>query len=341
MARSHQGAELSITSVSVTYKGAVSAALGNVTLTVPSGSVTAVLGPSGCGKSTLLRVIAGLTGPDAGRVRLDGADLAGVAPHRRGIGLMSQSNSLFPHLTVGGNVEFGLRMRKVPVGERRHRVAEVLELVGLPGWQDRRIDSLSGGEAQRVALARTLAPTPKVILLDEPLGALDRSLRDRLVPDLAELFTLLSVTAVYVTHDQDEAFGIADQLAVMREGLIVQIGPPAKVWAEPDSEFVARFLGCPNIVDAHLQVLPAGIDRSAGRVLVRSDSITLEPASATAEPDAVIRSVAFRGERCTVVVAMLDGDTTFEASISNVDAGALVVGGLVRVRIDPAGVRAI
>ena len=341
MTRSQQGADLSITTVSVTYDGASAAALDKVTMTVPSGSVTAVLGPSGCGKSTLLRVIAGLTSPDAGLVTLDGADLAGVAPHRRGIGLMSQSNSLFPHLTVGGNVEFGLRMRKVPVGERRHRVAEVLELVGLPGWQDRRIDSLSGGEAQRVALARTLAPAPKVVLLDEPLGALDRSLRDRLVPDLAELFTLLSVTAVYVTHDQDEAFGIADQLAVMRAGRIVRIGPPAEVWADPGSEFVARFLGCPNVVDAQLEVLPAGVDRSTGRVLVRSDSITLESGSVTAPPDAVIRSVAFRGERCTVVVVLLDGGTTFEVSVSSAEAAAVIAGDLVGVRIDPSGVRAI
>lgn len=341
MIRSQQGADLSITTVSVTYDDAARSALENVTLTVPSGSVTAVLGPSGCGKSTLLRVIAGLMTPDAGLVSLDGADLAGVAPHRRGIGLMSQSNSLFPHLTVGGNVEFGLRMRKVPAGERRLRVAEVLDLVGLPGWQDRRVDSLSGGEAQRVALARTLAPAPKVILLDEPLGALDRSLRDRLVPDLAELFALLSVTAVYVTHDQDEAFGIADQLAVMRAGRIVRIGSPAEVWAEPGSEFVARFLGSPNIVDAHLQILPGGVDRSTGRVLVRSDSITLESGSATAPPDAVIRSVAFRGERCTVAVALLDGGTTLEVSIASADAAAVIVGDLVEVRIDPSGVRAI
>lgn len=335
------GADLAVRTVTVSYGNSPSAALANVTLTVPPGSVTAVLGPSGCGKSTLLRVIAGLTQPDSGRVTLDGVDLAGVAPHKRGIGLMAQSNSLFPHLTVGGNVEFGLRMLKVPSRIRRLRVAEVLELVGLPGWQDRLVTSLSGGEAQRVALARTLAPAPKVILLDEPLGALDRSLRDRLVPELAELFALLSVTAVYVTHDQDEAFGIADQLVVMNAGEIVQSGSPATVWAEPDSEFVARFLGCSNIVDATLQVLPAGTDRSTGRVLVRSDSITLESRSVADSPAAVIRSIAFRGGRCTVVVALLDGDTTLETSISSADAGALMVGELVGVRVDSVGVRAI
>jgi ABC-type Fe3+/spermidine/putrescine transport system ATPase subunit len=155
------------------------------------------------------------------------------------------------------------------------------------------------------------------------------------------LFALLSVTAVYVTHDQDEAFGIADQLAVMRAGRIVRIGSPAEVWAEPGSEFVAGFLGSPNIVDAHLQILPGGVDRSTGRVLVRSDSITLESGSATAPPDAVIRSVAFRGERCTVAVALLDGGTTLEVSIASADAAAVIVGDLVEVRIDPSGVRAI
>jgi thiamine transport system ATP-binding protein len=341
MTKSQQGAELAISTVSVTYGDAPSAALANVSMTVPSGSVTAVLGPSGCGKSTLLRVISGLTRPDSGHVTLDGIDLAGVAPHKRGIGLMAQSNSLFPHLTVGGNVEFGLRMSKVPVRTRGLRVAEVLELVGLPGWQDRPVTSLSGGEAQRVALARTLAPAPKVILLDEPLGALDRGLRDRLVPELAEVFALLSVTAVYVTHDQDEAFGIADQLVVMNAGEIVQSGSPATVWAEPDSEFVARFLGCPNIVDANLPVLPAGTDRSTGRVLVRSDSITLESGSLAVSPEALVRSVGFRGERCIVVIALLRGDMTLEVSIPSAEAGELTAGDLVGVRIDPLGVRAI
>jgi thiamine transport system ATP-binding protein len=341
MTKLPQGADLAITTVSVSYRGAPRSALENVSMTVASGSVTAVLGPSGCGKSTLLRVIAGLTHPDSGHVTLDGVDLAGVAPHKRGIGLMAQSTSLFPHLTVGGNVEFGLRMLKVPVRTRRLRVAEVLELVGLPGWQDRLVTSLSGGEAQRVALARTLAPAPKVILLDEPLGALDRGLRDRLVPDLAELFALLSVTGVYVTHDQDEAFGIADQLVVMNAGEIVQSGLPATVWAEPDSEFVARFLGCPNIVDANLPVLPAGTDRSTGRVLVRLDSITLESGSLAASSDALIRSVVFRGDRCIVVIALLRGDTTLEVSIPSAEAGALTVGDLVGVRIDSTGVRAI
>jgi thiamine transport system ATP-binding protein len=337
------GADLRIEAVSVSYPGATENALNDISLDVAAGSVTAVLGPSGCGKSTLLRVIAGLTVPAAGRVVLNGADLAGVAPHRRGIGLMFQSNALFPHLGVGGNVEFGLRMQKVPAVERRDRVAEVLELVGLPGWQDRAVTSLSGGEGQRVALARTLAPAPAVILLDEPLGALDRALRDRLVPDLAELFDSLSVTAVYVTHDQDEALAIADQLVVMDAGRIVQASTPAQVWAEPASEFVARFLGCPNIVDAGCPALPVGTDQSTGRVLIRSDSISLEPGSGSdpALPDATVRSVAFRGERCIIGIELRTDGSLLEVSVQSAAAGSFAMGDRVRVRIDPSGVRAV
>ena len=345
MALETHGADLLIEEVSVTYPGAPGDALSDIGLHVAAGSVTAVLGPSGCGKSTLLRVIAGLTLPATGRVALNGTDLAGVAPHRRGIGLMFQTNALFPHLSVGGNVEFGLRMKKVPAIERRHRIAEVLELVGLPGWQNRPVTSLSGGEGQRVALARTLAPAPAVILLDEPLGALDRALRDRLVPDLAELFDSLSVTAVYVTHDQDEALAIADQLVVMDAGRIVQAAAPAQVWAEPASEFVARFLGCPNIIDAGCPALPAGADRSTGRVLVRSDSITIESATGSeADPtpaEATVRSVAFRGERCVIGIELRTDGSVLEVSVRSAEAEAFAVGDRVGVRIDPAGVRAV
>lgn len=186
--------------------------LDGVDLIVGDGEIVAVQGPSGGGKTTLLRVIAGLLRPDAGRVSWDGEDLAGVAPHRRRFGLMFQDNQLFPHRDVGQNVGFGLRMQRRPRGEIDARVAELLALVGLPGYERRRVATLSGGEAQRVALARSLAPEPRLLLLDEPLGALDRDLHDRLAADVRALLKQLGTPAVHVTHDRDEAAVVADRV---------------------------------------------------------------------------------------------------------------------------------
>lgn len=186
--------------------------LDGVDLIVGDGEIVAVQGPSGGGKTTLLRVIAGLLRPDAGRVSWDGEDLAGVAPHRRRFGLMFQDNQLFPHRDVGQNVGFGLRMQRRPRGEIDARVAELLALVGLPGYERRKVATLSGGEAQRVALARSLAPEPRLLLLDEPLGALDRDLHDRLAADVRALLKQLGTPAVHVTHDRDEAAVVADRV---------------------------------------------------------------------------------------------------------------------------------
>jgi thiamine transport system ATP-binding protein len=224
------------------------AAVSDVDLSVPDGSVLALLGPSGCGKSTLLRAVAGLEQPAAGRVCWDGTDLAGVPVHRREFGLVFQDGQLFPHRDVAGNVAFGLRMRRVPGAARRSRVAELLDLVGLSGYESRRSTELSGGEQQRVALARALAPRPRLLLLDEPLSALDRALREQLAVDLARV--LAGTTALVVTHDHDEAFTLADHVAVMRAGRIVQTGPPSRVWRRPVDEETARFLGCGTFVPA-------------------------------------------------------------------------------------------
>jgi thiamine transport system ATP-binding protein len=222
-------------------------ALDDASLEVGAGEVVAVLGASGSGKTTLLRVVAGLQLPDAGRVLLNDRDLAGVPPHRRGIGLVFQDHALFPHRDVAGNVGFGLRMRGDPSSRIRERVEELLDLVGLAGLGGRSIATLSGGEQQRVALARALAPEPRVLLLDEPLGSLDRRLRDRLLDDLATLFAELRLTAVYVTHDQTEAFTLGDRVAVMRAGRVVQVATPDELWAAPADEDVARFLGITNV----------------------------------------------------------------------------------------------
>jgi thiamine transport system ATP-binding protein len=202
-----------------------------------------VLGSSGSGKTTLLRAIAGLAPISSGRIAFEGRDLAGVAAHRRGFGFMFQDHALFPHLDAGGNVAFGLKMAGMSRAARDLRVDEVLELVGLSGFGDRPISELSGGERQRVALARTLAPSPSLLLLDEPMGALDRALRDRLVPELGELIRSLGLTAIYVTHDHAEAFELADRLVIMDVGRVVQRGVPDEVDAAPVSDHVARLLG--------------------------------------------------------------------------------------------------
>jgi thiamine transport system ATP-binding protein len=214
-----------------------------VDLDVTDGEIICVLGPSGSGKSSLLRAVAGLE-PDArGRVSWDGADLTGVPAHRRGFGLMFQDHALFPHRDVLGNVAFGLRMQHVPRAELESRARAALMLVGMTGFEHRRITELSGGEQQRVALARALAAAPRLLMLDEPLGALDRALRDRLVTELRALFVRLGLTILFVTHDHDEAFALADRLVVMHEGRIEQLGTPTAVWQRPGNAFVARFLG--------------------------------------------------------------------------------------------------
>src|SRR3954453_15452414 len=204
-------------------------AVRSVDLDVPAGSVTAVLGPSGSGKSTLLRAIAGLEAPASGSIAYDGQDLARVPTHRRGFALMFQDGQLFSHQTVGRNVGYPLRLRRRPADQTGDRVAELLELVGLAGYEDRLPTTLSGGERQRVALARSLAVEPRMLLLDEPLSALDRGLRERLAGELHDILHRAGMTALLVTHDQEEAFAIADRMAVMREGRLVQAGTVADV----------------------------------------------------------------------------------------------------------------
>jgi ABC-type Fe3+/spermidine/putrescine transport system ATPase subunit len=232
-----------------------------VSLALEAGQVLALLGPSGSGKSTLLALIAGLEAPDAGDIRWQGASLRGVPTHQRGFGLMFQDYALFPHMNVGENVAFGLRHgAPTPRPELEQQVAEALRLVGLAGFERRDVNTLSGGEQQRVALARALAPKPRLLMLDEPLGALDRALRTRLLDELHAILRQLAQTAIYVTHDQEEAFALADQVAILRAGRVVQAGPPAEVYARPASRFVAEFLGLHNI-------LTGQVEQRAGRLV--------------------------------------------------------------------------
>jgi len=233
-------------------------ALAGVSFTIQPGQILAVLGPSGCGKSTLLSIIAGLERADQGDVTWEGASLAAVPPYRRNFGLMFQDFALFPHKNVFENVAFGLRMQQRNIDEIEPKVAQALELVGLPGFASRDVNTLSGGEQQRVALARALAPQPRLLMLDEPLGSLDRGLRERLALELRENLQRSHQTALYVTHDQEEAFTLADRLVVMNAGRIEQNDLPESVYRQPANSFVARFLGLNNLLNGTVQLSSAG-----------------------------------------------------------------------------------
>lgn len=222
-------------------------AVDDVSFSLDRGEIVALLGPSGSGKSTLLALIAGLEMPDTGEILWDGESLANVPPHRRGFGLMFQDYALFPHKNVTQNVGFGLQMQGKGRAEIAGGVKWALELVGLAGFEERDVNTLSGGEQQRVALARSLAPHPRLLMLDEPLGALDRALRERLLIDLPTILARLNQTALYVTHDQEEAFALANRVLIMRAGKVVQEGTRSEIFAHPASPFVAEFLGLSRV----------------------------------------------------------------------------------------------
>jgi thiamine transport system ATP-binding protein len=246
-------------------------AVDDVSLELPDGQVLAVLGPSGCGKSTLLRAVAGLEQLAAGSVAWDGQDLGRVPTHRRGFALMFQDGQLFDHMSVARNVGYALRLRRVPDLDRR--VAELLELVGLPSYGERMPGTLSGGERQRVALARSLAVEPRLLLLDEPLSALDAGLRERLAADLRAILVESGTTALLVTHDHEEAFAVADRLAVMRSGRIVQQGAIGEVWRRPGDAETALFLGYATVLtgeQAGWLLRAAGLEDASAVALRRS-----------------------------------------------------------------------
>ncbi|WP_344030845.1 ABC transporter ATP-binding protein [Streptomyces luteireticuli] len=299
-----------------------------VDLDVAGHETVCVLGPSGSGKSTLLRVVAGLQPADAGQVLLDGEDQRGVPVHRRGVGLMFQDHQLFPQRDVAGNVAFGLRARGVGRASAARTVDELLDLVGLPGAGRRAVAALSGGEQQRVALARALAPGPRLLMLDEPLGQLDRSLRERLVVELRSLFGRLGTTVLAVTHDQGEAFALADRVVIMRDGRIAQTGTPLEVWRRPASEFVARFLGFENVVRGTVGggvadtvwgkvPVPEGTAEGACGVLVRPGGVRFAPDGALA---CEVVSRTFRGDHVAVRLLPVGGGPELEASCALGDA---------------------
>lgn len=272
---------LTLRDVTKTFDG--ERALDSISLTVDDGEFFTLLGPSGCGKTTTLRVIAGLTDPDGGSVRIDGQSVAGVPPEDRAVGIVFQNYALFPHLTVAENVGYGLKFRDPPGGvPAAERVGELLELVDLAGFEDRDPETLSGGQQQRVALARALAPGPEILLLDEPMSALDARLRDRLRHTLSVVQSELDITTIYVTHDQREALAVSDRLAVLRDGHIEQVGRPETVYREPASRFVASFLGETNLfpVDAVRDgraVIGSGTEIAVGGAVSTGDVLAVRP----------------------------------------------------------------
>jgi sulfate transport system ATP-binding protein len=295
-------------------------ALDNVDFVVPAGSLTALLGPSGSGKSTLLRAIAGLDVPDSGTVMIEGRDVTGVPPQRRGIGFVFQHYAAFKHLTVRDNVAFGLKIRKLPKAEIKDKVDDLLEVVGLAGFQTRYPNQLSGGQRQRMALARALAVDPKVLLLDEPFGALDAKVREDLRAWLRRLHDEVHVTTVLVTHDQAEALDVADRIAVLNKGRIEQVGTPAEVYDKPANPFVMSFLGAVSSLNG---ILVRPHDIRVGR----SPEMEIAAGDGTAESTGVIRAtidrVVYLGFEVRVELISATTGAPFVAQITRGDAEAL------------------
>jgi ABC-type Fe3+/spermidine/putrescine transport system ATPase subunit len=344
---------LSIRNVTKRYGHVI--AVDGVSLDVAEGEIVCLLGPSGCGKTTLLRIVAGLESADAGRVLWQGKDISRTPPHQRDFGLMFQDYALFPHKNVVDNVAFGLHMKGVPEREVQARVSEVLRLVGLEGFGQRNVNELSGGEAQRVALARSLAPRPRLLMLDEPLGSLDRALRERLMLELRDILTGIGVTALYVTHDQAEAFAVADRAVVMRAGGVEQIDRPEMIYRCPATPFVAHFLGLTNLVEGKVsgqdrvtspwgELYTGANRRRVGEpviVLIRPEAATLVEKDGPPGSDNIIRgrlsSRSFRGGRYRIEVEPESGPAlTFE--MTTVSPLAYQSGDVLELALNPAGV---
>ena len=321
-------------------------ALEPVTLDIARGETVVLLGPSGCGKTTLLRMVAGLETPDAGgRVLFNDADVTAVPIEKRNVGMVFQSYALFPNMDVAQNIQYGLKIRGASADERKTRLAELVALTGIGGLEHRRIDQLSGGQRQRVALARAVAARPSVLLLDEPLTALDAALRERLRTELNLLLRTLGITAIYVTHDQAEAMALGDRIVVMRKGAIAQVGAPRDIYFTPASRFVAEFVGAANIVEgacsAGTLALPGGrlqVDAGASglaQAMIRPESIRIVvPQSATLAGD--VTAVSFVGDRQRLTIGGV-AERPIMADVPNMPV--VKVGDRVGLAIEPSAIR--
>ncbi|MBR0756636.1 ABC transporter ATP-binding protein [Bradyrhizobium jicamae] len=322
-------------------------ALDPATLDIARGETLVLLGPSGCGKTTMLRIIAGLELPDAGgKVLFDGKDMTSVPIERRNVGMVFQSYALFPNMTVADNIGYGLKIRGVPKAERAACVAELVALTNITGLENRRIEQLSGGQRQRVALARAVAIRPGILLLDEPLTALDAALRDRLRGELNRLLRALGITTIYVTHDQAEAMELGDRIVVMRKGAIAQIGTPREVYFTPQNRFVAEFIGAANIIEAPLQngslVMPGGqlrigddVTMPATIAMIRPETIQVVDAG-QGSLSGLVDSVSFTGDRQRLVVS---GASSRPLNVDASNAIRVKAGDRVGLSIAPEAVR--
>jgi putative spermidine/putrescine transport system ATP-binding protein len=300
-------------------------AVDGIDLDIADGEFFAVLGPSGSGKTTVLRMIAGFEKPTSGTIALGGVDATRIPPFQRDVNTVFQDYALFPHMSVADNVAYGLRVRRVPKPDRHRRVAEALEMVRLPDVGSRKPAELSGGQRQRIALARALINRPRVLLLDEPLGALDLKLREQMQVELKAIQRDVGITFVFVTHDQDEALTLCDRLAVMHDGRLEQVGAPEDVYERPATRFVAEFVGTSNVISGAAAHRILG---SPQAVSVRPEKITVQPQGATpaveegaVRVDGVVREVVYAGPETRVVVDV-EPDLTLAALVLNVEAGA-------------------
>ena len=322
-------------------------ALETATLDIARGETLVLLGPSGCGKTTMLRIIAGLELPDAGgKVLFDGKDMTSVPIEQRNVGMVFQSYALFPNMSVSDNIGYGLKIRGVPDKERAARVAELVALTNISGLENRRIDQLSGGQRQRVALARAVAIRPGILLLDEPLTALDAALRDRLRGELNRLLRALGITTIYVTHDQSEAMELGDRVVVMQNGKIAQIGSAREIYFAPQSRFVAEFIGAANIIEAPIEnghlVLPGGrqaiggdANMTAAVAMIRPETIRVVE-TGSAPLSGMIDSVSFIGDRQRLVISGASSKQITVDAPNSVEAKA---GERVGLLISPDAVR--